>query len=485
MAKVLNAPTNHYTQWRAQSLLTLAMAEKPVVPLLNERLLQLVWQHQRIRRDMLRTIDGQTLNILHPGFWNRESGPDFKRAVVQIGQSWPRTGDVEIDLSPHGWRNHRHDCNPAYREVILHVVWEARSQETYSLPTLSLSSQLDAPLEELAIWLSDDRASIPPPVLGQCCPPLRNLSNEAMSNILSEAAQSRLQAKAAQFKARARQVGWEQALFEGLLGALGYKNNVWPMRRIAELIPLLLQHAGRSAQPIVWQSRLLGLSGLMPSELPSLRAAADSYLRSLWDIWWRERERFADLVLPRELWQLHGLRPANHPQRRLALAAHWLAAGDLPARLEQWFAKDIADSQLLGALLEALQADTDPFWSRHWTFHAPIMPRQQPLLGPQRATDLAVNVVLPWLWVRALSGNNDQLRSVAESRYFAWPKAEDNAVLKLARRRLFGCSKPAARITAANQQGVLQIVRDFCQHSNALCDHCQFPALVAAAVSGE
>jgi hypothetical protein len=31
----------------------------------------------------------------------------------------------------------------------------------------------------------------------------------------------------------------------------------------------------------------------------------------------------------------------------------------------------------------------------------------------------------------------------------------------------------------AAQQGLLQILRDFCDHSNALCEHCQFPELVA------
>jgi len=28
------------------------------------------------------------------------------------------------------------------------------------------------------------------------------------------------------------------------------------------------------------------------------------------------------------------------------------------------------------------------------------------------------------------------------------------------------------------QQGLLQIVRDFCAHSNALCENCRFPELV-------
>jgi len=32
--------------------------------------------------------------------------------------------------------------------------------------------------------------------------------------------------------------------------------------------------------------------------------------------------------------------------------------------------------------------------------------------------------------------------------------------------------------TAAAQQGLMQIVRDFCDHSNALCANCRFPELV-------
>ena len=80
------------------------------------------------------------------------------------------------------------------------------------------------------------------------------------------------------------------------------------------------------------------------SRLPDVRdphlhpqAGPDPYLRRLWDHWWRERESFSDVVLPRNLWRFGGLRPANQPQRRLALAAHWLSTNDFLPRLERWF----------------------------------------------------------------------------------------------------------------------------------------------------
>jgi len=106
------------------------------------------------------------------------------------------------------------------------------------------------------------------------------------------------------------------------------------------------------------------------------------------------------------------------------------------------------------------------------------MKRAQPLLGSTRGTDLAINVVLPWLWIRAVEGKNDAVQQKIEQRYFAWPPAEDNSLLRLARQRLLGNAPRRILRSAAAQQGLIQIVRDFCERSNALCDHCQFPTLV-------
>ena len=475
--KVSGISSNLYVEWRAQAPAALALrdAGEPAPP---ERLLQQIWLHQRLQRDRLKTLDGQRVRVLHPGFWNHEAGPDFRHAILQFGQASPRSGDVEIDLHPAGWRGHGHDRNPAYRNVILHVVWDAEPSVACPVATLRLKSRLDAPLGELRLWLGQD-AGEPGLLAGQCSAPLRDLSEDTLREVLHQAALIRLERKATQLAARARQVGWEQSLWEGLFAALGYKHNVWPMQRLAELVPLLRANESQSRiTALVLQARLLGLSGLLPVDLTRARAGADNYLRRVWDHWWREREEFAEFILPRAIWRFHGLRPANHPQRRLALAAHWLAAGDLPDKLERWFTAKIPDNKLEWSLLEILRVERDEFWSRHWTFRSARMVKPQPLLGARRVADLAVNVVIPGFWMRAVAGTSTAVRQIAEHRYLAWPKAEDNAVLRLARQRLFGGSHARALKTAALQQGLLQIVRDFCEHSNALCENCRFPELV-------
>jgi hypothetical protein len=455
-----------------------------------ERLLQAIWRHQRLRRDRLRTADGRAVRILHPGFVSLEGGPDFRGAVIQIGDAAPRSGDVEIDLRAAGWHAHGHDRNPAFQNVLLHVVWERlgvpssdaprrhlKAERQTKLPAiLSLCDALDAPIAELGLWLENDSPRVLPEKLrGQCCAVLRGLDEARQGRILDAAARVRFQAKAEQFRTRARHAGWEQSLWEGLFRALGYKHNVWAMQNLAEGRPRWL----RGPEPaFVLQARLLGLSGLLPAELPRATAGGDGYLRRAWDCWWRERDEFSDCILPRAVWRFHGLRPANHPQRRLALAAHWLADGHLIRKIEDWCVAEVPDSQLAGSLRKILEVDRDEFWSWHWTSRSPRLQKPQPLLGDARVTDLAVNVILPWLWTRAAEGGNEKIRRTIEHRHAAWPPAEDNSLLKLARQRLLGVGRSRALRGAAEQQGLIQILRDFCEHSNALCEHCRFPELV-------
>jgi hypothetical protein len=248
---------------------------------------------------------------------------------------------------------------------------------------------------------------------------------------------------------------------------------------------------------------------LLPVELPRAQAGSDGYLRRIWDCWWRERDEFSDCILPRAVWKFHGLRPANHPQRRLALAAHWLAAGNLIQKLERWCAVDFSSGcgsgresaltsnhiepahagccensrksrVLVDSLRKILEVERDEFWSWHWTFRSARLKKPQPLLGDARVTDLAVNVVLPWLWTRAAEGKNGRLQRLIEHRYAVWPQAEDNSILKLARQRLLGVGQSRALRSASAQQGLIQITRDFCAHSNAVCENCRFPELVRA-----
>ncbi|MBU6399268.1 MAG: DUF2851 family protein, partial [Verrucomicrobia bacterium] len=142
-----------YARWRAAGRSAEALRDGGDSTAPAERLLQQIWHHQRLRRDHLTTLDGHRVRVLHPGFWNREAGPDFRGAILQLDNGPARSGDVEIDRQTGGWHGHRHHQNPDYDQVILHVVWEAAARPDLPLPTLALKPVLDAPIEELVAWL--------------------------------------------------------------------------------------------------------------------------------------------------------------------------------------------------------------------------------------------------------------------------------------------------------------------------------------------
>ena len=478
---MFSSSENFYAVWRTQLAATEVLHDENGPP--SERLLQAVWQHQRILRDQLKTNAGNSLRIFHPGFISVEGGPDFQGAIIQIGDDPPRAGDVEIDLHPAGWRAHGHDKNKNFQNVILHVVWdETQTRHPGKFPSPVVPEKYARCAAGRIGPVAGKRTAAR--VAGQ---PARQMlraaartGRSAIDELLHEAARVRFENKAAQFRARAKISGWEQVLWENLFRALGYKHNAWPMQNLAETKPRWARGAHSAFD---FQARLLGVSGLLPDELTRAQKSSDTFLRRAWDSWWRDRDEFADCILPRTVWKFHGLRPANHPQRRLALAAHWLADNHFISNIEAWSAAKLPGEKLLDSLLKLFQVEGDEFWSWHWTFQSARLPKPQPLLGAARVTDLAVNVVLPWLWMRAREGGNEKIQGEIERRFFAWPAAEDNSVLKLARQRLLGSSNARLLKSAAAQQGLLQIVRDFCEHSNAVCEQCRFPELVRTAIN--
>jgi hypothetical protein len=157
-----------------------------------------------------------------------------------------------------------------------------------------------------------------------------------------------------------------------------------------------------------------------------------------------------------------------------------MAGPDLAEAVLAWF---WADPLAPGAWerLEALFSPGEhPFWSYHTTLQSKRAKTASPLLGQARANDLAVNIVFPWLWARVDAGGNAELRSKLEEAFTRLPAGEDNAILRLARSRLLARPRGLPGL-AFVQQGLLQIVRDFCAQSDSLCSQCRFPELVRAA----
>ena len=106
-----------------------------------ERLLHYVWKHRMLPVGTLIATDGQELEVIDPGLHNRDQGPDFFNAKIRLGATvW--AGNVEVHQRSSDWYRHRHDSDPAYNSVILHVVGEiddeVRTAEGKTLPQVRI-----------------------------------------------------------------------------------------------------------------------------------------------------------------------------------------------------------------------------------------------------------------------------------------------------------------------------------------------------------
>ncbi|MSR65698.1 MAG: DUF2851 family protein [Verrucomicrobiae bacterium] len=441
---------------------------EPYSPLpVSERLVQAIWYDQRLQKERLQTAGGRKLRVIAAGQWNLEAGPDFLRATIEIDGEPARTGDVEIHLVESDWKAHGHDSDRAYRNVILHVVlWKTSKGEpgTRSFPVLFLQDFLDSPLEDL--YDSIDIEAYPyasEAHRGRCELNLRTLTEDQVGEILDSAGHERFLAKARKCDRWIQRAGPEQALYEGLMESLGYKANKEPFRKVAKSVPWSVI-AGKPANVILAQ--FLGIAGFLPTlETTRWQPDARAYAKKLWDIWWKYRGELEDKLLRREDWKLSNIRPANHPQRRLAAMA-------ILASKHRNLQSVIRDPKF---------EIKDPFWSFHFTLNGPKQKQPSELIGETRAREMAVNVMLPFRFAVANGVGDEEGKRNALEEFRKCSSLESNNVLRLAAHQLFGASQGVKKLlsTASRQQGLHQIFQDFCLNDRSACQQCLFPQLVA------
>ncbi|HJY13408.1 MAG TPA: DUF2851 family protein, partial [Flavobacterium sp.] len=90
---------------------------------MREDFLHYLWKFKKFETLNLRTTQNDQIVIIKTGDYLELSGPDFFNAQIKIGnQKW--AGNVEIHIKSSDWYVHHHEKDPAYENVILHVVWE-------------------------------------------------------------------------------------------------------------------------------------------------------------------------------------------------------------------------------------------------------------------------------------------------------------------------------------------------------------------------
>ncbi len=454
-------------------LMQTAVAETPgPVP---ENVVQHIWREQRFATDNLETDTGRALEIVSPGWWNQQEGPDFREAQIRFNGRL-RTGDVEIHLGHGAWRSHGHERDPRYDGVLLNVVLDKRppqhpphTSQGRRVPCLLLESYLREDVSVIAAQLGmyGQDAAFPPP-RGQCGDVTERIGRPPADELVQLAGHWRMIHKAQALRRRMEQTDADQAIYEALMEACGYSRYKRSFRLLAEQLPYarLRQLAGQDAG--LAEAALLHLAGLLPKALAE-DAPGHTHFSRLQTL----REQHLPGLRPLQLeWKRLGARPANYPERRLSGMARLIArtAQDgLVGTLDRIW-RGPAASKARREALEALFPRAIGFWAGHCTWDGKKMARPIQLLGEGRIRVMVGNVFIPAAVAVARERRDRLTEEEAAQLYATLPKEPDNQVLKVMIPRIYGEAAPK-RLNFRMQQGLMQLFYDWCQ-PNPSCRNC-------------
>jgi hypothetical protein len=384
---------------------------------------------------------------------------------------------VEVHLRAADWRAHRHDRDPQYNRTVLHVVlWGGtgrpeRRADGHLLPTLELAGRLRSRPPELALRLGDVASLDAGAALGSLDELACLEGSEQALRLVDRAALERFFGKAATFEADLEIRSAGEVFYRALLVGLGYSANKQACAQLGELVPWeqVRWQAGRPDGEQRVRALLIGGAGLLPSQR-GLPVAGGEPARL--ELAWRGlRAELGAAPLRGAVWRLAGVRPENHPARRLtgaaALLARWVACDPPSELLEQVLAQYRRPGGLGGLLRARSAAD---FWAWHYDFEAPTVGPRPWQIGRPRAAELVINALLPLGYAIGRADDRPELAAAALLAYRRLAAGPWNRVSRAMAAQLFGPDGRKLCRSAARQQGLLHLFKRWCWERR--CEAC-------------
>ncbi len=277
---------------------------------LQEEFLQMGWKTGLFMTDKAMLTDGRTVQILHRGHLNTGSGPDFLQAKIQIEDTlW--MGNIEFHVNSSDWMKHRHQHDPAYESVILHVVWKndlpIYTADGMAIPTLELHPLVSPVQLEKYQALLFSLQEIP------CEHHLKKINSVTIYQMIQRAVIDRIERKTQRIYTLLEHVqqDWENVFYHMLFRNFGFRHNQHAFEALIQQLPYtLFDHL--KDRPMSSEALLFGTAGLLSSGHQS------SYLQSLLSEYEFLRHKHHLQPIHPSLWTFGRLRPANFPFVRLA-----------------------------------------------------------------------------------------------------------------------------------------------------------------------
>jgi len=412
---------------------------------MTEEFLQFLWGNRLCYQAGLKTVRGKDIQIIHPGIPNFDAGPDFFNAKIKIEETlW--AGNVEIHIREKEWYSHGHHNDPAYDNVILHVVQEKNrgtvNSKGRTIPVWEMKYS-DALLYNYNNLLAK-RSFV------SCEEFLPAISSFEFEQWLERVLVERIESKSYDIERYLNfaKKDWNEVFYILLARSFGFGVNGEPFEMLARNLPfrILLKHSDDLFQ---LEALLMGQAGLLGEGNKN-----DEYtdrLRSEYDFL---SHKYGLKSLDRGVWRFLRLRPSNFPTIRLAQFAM------LMHKFHGSF-DPIVNNPQLKRMEEMLEVGVSEYWKSHYRpgkISARISDR---VLGQDSARRIIANSIVPYIYVFAKNKGDNGLQDKALDILTALPP-EKNSIVNMWAEKVFKAKDEG------QAQALIYLKNYYCNHKKCL-----------------
>lgn len=404
-----------------------------------ETLLHYVWKNKLYTPGNFISTEGISLEIIDPGIYNTDAGPDFFNAKIKMGQRiW--AGNVEIHNLSSDWYKHKHHNDPAYNSVILHVIetmdqLNIKDSQGRAIPQWILS--VPQQIKDNYQFLIHSDYSIP------CQGSLWQTPSIYLSGWKDSLLIERLERKVNQisFLGNKYYNDWNETFYIILARSFGFGINNDSFERLAESLPLkqILKHQNSVCQT---EALFLGQAGLLNDMIE------DEYYKCLQNEYHFLSKKYHLKSLDGYTFKSLRIRPESFPPVKIVQLAGLI-------RRQPSLFSCILERNSLREFQELFTTSINPYWNTHYQF-GKLSSYNPKNMGLNSINCLIINTVIPILLAYGKKKNIEKYIDLAFN-LLEIMKPENNFIVNTFKRQ------GVIVENAGDSQALIQLKREYCE----------------------
>lgn len=348
---------------------------------ISELYIQRAWQHQLFEKEGLCTTHGEQIEVVHPGYFHRDSGPDFFHAHIRIGGTlW--AGNVEIHHKSSEWYQHGHDRQSSYNNVILHVVLD-EDKTVYRnngevLPCF-IMHMLPEYTHVLESWKHSNHWL-------RCGVKNSQISGLSFHFMLQRLAIERLESKSQEMKRMLKwsHNDWRHVFYYLLARSFGGRINSEPMEQLARTISLSVLSKELGDRDNL-EALFFGQAGLLPNN------SLDKWVQKLSQKYRFLQNKYGLFPMNSGVWKFMRTRPMNFPTVRIAQFVSLLYQS-------QHLLSRCMEADSIKQIRSFLMSTPSAYWDDHFRFEKKSVYRLKKM-SRNFIDTIIINTIIPFLMV--------------------------------------------------------------------------------------